>query len=160
MYSEEKIDRFEDRLAGIENALNDFASRYDNLNVRINSTKRDSRSRLAESAERSQTTKAGGPTPAFFEGETGINRQSDYARELLTHAVEDMPSIGQNAEIKTALSALKQLVTEQGRVARSSHPGPQSLDRCSGFDSSKLNQPPWNVVEEAIEKAMRNVALI
>ena len=99
-------------------------------------------------------TEATTPTP--FEGETAINSQSDYARELLTKVVGNTPSIGQNVEIKAALDALEELVTRQGHVTVSTTSTPHSLINrsLSDVDVGKLERPPWPIMKEMLERAL------
>lgn len=57
----------------------------------------------------------------------------------------------QNAEIKSALTALKELVSQQGQAATSSNP---LINRSfADHDPSKLEQPPWEEVSNALDKA-------
>ena len=81
-------------------------------------------------------------TPAPFEGETAINSQSGYARELLTKVVGNTPSIGQNEEIKSALSALGDLVIRQGHVTVPTTATTNSLINraLSDIDAGKLER--------------------
>ncbi|KAJ4364697.1 hypothetical protein N0V83_009294 [Neocucurbitaria cava] len=101
--SEKKIDRIEDRLSGIENVLEALASKLGNLDLRGDSAESSSQSRSSRTGAIADTG-----TPAPFEGETTINSQSDYAREFLAQAVGSTPSIGHNAEVKSALAALEE----------------------------------------------------
>jgi hypothetical protein len=95
-------------------------------------------------------------TPAPFEGETAINSQSGYARELLTKVVGNTPSIGQNEEIKSALSALGDIVTRQGHVTVPTTSTTNSLINraLSDVDAGKLERPPWSAVKEMLERAL------
>ncbi|KAF2629040.1 hypothetical protein BU25DRAFT_457294 [Macroventuria anomochaeta] len=95
-------------------------------------------------------------TPAPFEGETAINSQSGYARELLTKVVGSTPSIGQNEEIKSALSALGDIVTHQGHVTVPTASTTNSLINraLSDVDPGKLERPPWPAVKEMLERAL------
>ncbi|KAF9693429.1 hypothetical protein EKO04_008842 [Ascochyta lentis] len=99
----------------------------------------------------------GATTPAPFEGETAINSQSGYARELLTKVVGNNPSIGQNEEIQSALNALGDLVTRQGHVTVPTTSTTQSLINrsLSDVDPGKLERPPWPVVREMLERALK-----
>ncbi|KAH6629575.1 hypothetical protein C7974DRAFT_413361 [Boeremia exigua] len=158
---ERKIDRIEDRLSGIENVLAKLASKLGDLNVQNESTEpstfsRPSRVGSRESSGKSQaTTDAIVPEP--FEGETATNSQSGYARELLTKIVGNTPSIGQNEEIKKALSALGDIVTLQGHVTVSTTSTTNSLINraLSDVDPGKLDRPPWPEVKEMLEKALK-----
>lgn len=91
-------------------------------------------------------------TPAPFEGETTINSQSDYAREYLARVVGSTPSIGQNAEIKSALIALGELATQQGPNTASAVPLVNRSLR--ELDPEKLDRPPWDTVSHVLDKAM------
>ncbi|KAF2849495.1 hypothetical protein T440DRAFT_469254 [Plenodomus tracheiphilus IPT5] len=92
-------------------------------------------------------------TPAPFEGETTLNSQSDYARELLTQAIGNTPSMEQNAEIRSALTALKDLVSQQGQIATSSNP---LINRSfADFDPAKLERPPWDAASGTLDKACK-----
>ncbi|KAL5419790.1 hypothetical protein PMIN03_000390 [Paraphaeosphaeria minitans] len=94
-------------------------------------------------------------TPAF-EGETTINRQSEFARELLEQAVGNTPSIGQNAEIKAALTSLQNMVTRQSanpNTITASLTYPFSNKALPEVDHTKLERPPWDLVNEVIDKA-------
>ncbi|UPX10228.1 uncharacterized protein EKO05_0000897 [Ascochyta rabiei] len=96
-------------------------------------------------------------TPTPFEGETAINSQSGYARELLTKVVGSTPSIGQNKEIRSALNALGELVTRQGHVNIPTTSTTHSLINrsLSEVDAGKLERPPWPVVKEMLERATK-----
>ena len=92
-------------------------------------------------------------TPTPFEGETTINSQSDYARELLATAIGSTPSIGQNAEIKSALGALGELVTQQGQSWTTVN---SQIDRSlADFDSETLERPPWAAAMNVLDKATK-----
>jgi hypothetical protein len=151
--SEKKIDRIEDRLAGIETVLASLAAKLGELDLRRESTEPSSQGRSSRRPiGRSPTVLEEAPTPAPFEGETTINSQSDYARELLAKAVGGTPSIEQNAEVKSALRDLNELVSRQGDVTASND---YSLVNHSlaEIDPEKLSKPPWDVVSSMVEKA-------
>lgn len=95
-------------------------------------------------------------TPNHFEGETGINTQSGYVRELLVQVVGETPSVGQNAEVKAALTALEELVAPHNKNEDAATPASQPLINPSfaSVDTSKLPLPPWHVVKVAVDKAM------
>jgi hypothetical protein len=151
--SEKKIDRIEDRLAGIENVLAALASKLGNLDLQKNSNDSSSNSR---SSRIGITRSPGGgatetSTPAPFEGESSINSQSDYAREMLAQVIGSTPSIGQNEEVKTALTALSDLVSQQSNSTSSSNP---LINRSlAEVDPAKLERPPWDDVTLVLEKA-------
>lgn len=160
-HSEKKIDRIEDRLSGIENVLAKLASKLGDMDLQTESTERSSQSRPSRTGSRVNSGKS--PTlptetasPAPFEGETAINSQSGYARELLAKVVGNIPSIGQNEEIKSALSALEDIVTRQGHVTVSTTSTTSSLINraLSDVDPAKLDRPPWLSVKEMLEKAL------
>jgi hypothetical protein len=159
--SEKKIDRIEDRLSSIENVLANLASKLSDLDFRKDSAEQSSQSRLSRVGSRvgsgkSQAITTEVTTPAPFEGETAINSQSGYARELLTKVVDSTPSIGQNAEIKRALSALGELVTRQGHATVPTTSTVNSLINrsLSEVDPGKLERPPWITVREMLERAL------
>lgn len=93
-------------------------------------------------------------TPAPFEGETAINSQSDYARELLAKAVGSTPSMGQDAEVRSALKALNELVARQGQapVSTVSNSGIMINRSLAELDPEALERPPWEVSCEVLEK--------
>jgi hypothetical protein len=82
-HSEKKIDRIEDRLAGIENVLESLAAKLGDLDLRKDAAESSSQSR---SSRRGIARSPGGPlmeasTPAPFEGETAMDSQSGYGKE-------------------------------------------------------------------------------
>lgn len=99
---------------------------------------------------------------APFEGETAINSQSGYARELLTKIVGNSPSIGQNEEIKSALSALGDIVTRQGHVTVSNTGTNHALINraLSDVDPGKLDRPPWTAVKEMLDRARSKLCVL
>jgi hypothetical protein len=69
--------------------------------------------------------------------------------------VGKIPSVGQNAEVQEAFTALGELVMRQKR-----HKSPMTstytplIDRSlGGTDPEKMARPPWSVVKAAIDKA-------
>jgi hypothetical protein len=151
--SENKIDRIEDRLASIENVLASLVTKLGNLDTQRVPTGTNSQSRSSRvgANNRSPGYVADATTLASFEGETTITSQSDYARELLAQAVDRTPSIGQNAEIRSALTALGELVNQQGHNTSSINP---LLNRSlAESDPAKLDRPPWDEVSNALDKA-------
>ncbi|KAJ4401297.1 hypothetical protein N0V91_008073 [Didymella pomorum] len=159
---EKKIDRIEDRLSGIENVLSRLASKLGDLDLQTDSAERSSQSRPSRVGSRvgsgkSPTLATDATTPAPFEGETAINSQSGYARALLTKVVGDTPSIGQNAEIKSALSALGDIVKGQEHVTVSTTSTTNSLINraLQDLDPGKLERPPWPAVKEMLERALK-----
>lgn len=159
--SEKKIDRIEERLSGIENVLAKLALKLGDLDLQTDSTERSSQSRRSRMGSRVESGKS--PTlatestlPAPFEGETAINSQSVHARELLAKVVDNTPSIGQNEEIKSALSALGDIVTRQGHVTVSTTATATSLINraLSDVDPARLERPPWPAVKDMLEKAL------
>ncbi|KAJ4984606.1 fungal specific transcription factor domain-containing protein [Stagonosporopsis vannaccii] len=159
---EKKIDRIEDRLSGIENVLAKLASRLSDLDLHNDSTEPSSRSRPSRKGSRvgsgkSPTLRTEASNSVPFEGETAINSQSGYARELLTKIVGNTPSIGQNEEIKSALSALGDIVTRQGHVTVPTTSTTNSLINraLSDVDPGKLDRPPWLAVKEMLDRALK-----
>ncbi|KAI4621494.1 uncharacterized protein J4E87_006711 [Alternaria ethzedia] len=148
-----KIDRIEDRLAGIENVLASLATKLGSLDLQKDSHESSSQSRSSRvGPSRSPgSVLVEAPTPAPFEGESSINSQSDYAREMLARAIGSTPSIGQNEEVKLALTALSEMVSQHGQNPATSNPLiNQSL---VDIDPSKLERPPWEIACYALEKA-------
>ncbi|KAF2450389.1 hypothetical protein P171DRAFT_479480 [Karstenula rhodostoma CBS 690.94] len=153
---EKKIDRIEDRLVSIEHVLEALSNKLSNLDMKAE-VEHSSQPRSAIAATRSphSNSEASVATPAF-EGETTINRQSEFARELLEQAVGSTPSIGQNAEIKAALTSLQNMVTRQGanpNTITASSTYPFCNKALAEVDHTKLERPPWDLVSEVIDKA-------
>ncbi|KAH9870995.1 hypothetical protein J1614_006569 [Plenodomus biglobosus] len=150
---EKKIDRIEDRLAGIESVLASLSTKLGNLDLKKDDSCSQSRSSRAGINNKSPGVVNEAATPAPFEGETAINSQSDYARELLTQAIGNTPSMEQNAEVRSALTALKELVSQQDQIATSSNP---LINRSfAEFDPAKLEQPPWIILSDTLDKACK-----
>lgn len=155
-FSEKKIDRIEDRLSSIEKILAKLSSKLGDLDLQNDSTERSSQSRPSRvGSGKSLAIMTRTSTPAPFEGETAINSQSGYARELLTKVVGNTPSIGQNEEVKAALSALEELVTRHGHVAASANSTANFLINrsLSDVDAGQLERPPWSAMKEMLERA-------
>jgi hypothetical protein len=135
--------------------LASLAAKLSDLDIRGDSAEHSSQSRSSRRGiGRSPGTLDEGSTPAPFEGETTINSQSDYARELLVKAVGSTPSIEQNAEIKSALLALDELVTRQNQATV---PTPNSLHSVinhslTDIDPETLSKPPWDVISEMVKR--------
>ncbi|KAF2736701.1 hypothetical protein EJ04DRAFT_510814 [Polyplosphaeria fusca] len=151
---EKKIDRIEDRLAGIESVLEKLALRLGDLDItrdtESGSHGNSRSSRVARSPNSSADVKSS--TPAPFEGETTLNTQSEFARELLEHTVKSTPSIEQNAEIKAALHSLQAMVSHQSQTAKD-EPPPLFTSALADVNASKVDRPPWAAVEDVFEKA-------
>ncbi|KAF1850792.1 uncharacterized protein K460DRAFT_361562 [Cucurbitaria berberidis CBS 394.84] len=149
---EKKIDRIEDRLSSIENVLGALASKLGNLDIRGASTETSSQPRLTRvGSGKSPGAVAEAVTPAPFEGETTMNSQSDYAREFVARAVGSTPSIGQDAEIRSALTALGELVTQQNAASANSIVNRPLAD----FDAETLDRPPWDAVGHTLLEATK-----
>lgn len=165
MSSEKKIDRIEHRLAGIESLLESLASKLSNLDIHKDSSSTQHSTQPQSTkygTARSLATMAEATTPAPFEGETAINSQSDYARELLAQAIGSTPSIGQNAEVQRALNALGELVNRQGQISASttSAAGCRSINQSlAEIDPANLEKPPWEMVSMALDEALSNILL-
>ncbi|KAF2193182.1 hypothetical protein K469DRAFT_730100 [Zopfia rhizophila CBS 207.26] len=150
---EKKIDRIEDRLASIETVLENLAAKLANLDIRKDSQDQNGQSgpsRVGRSPNCISEDTTDSPAP--FEGETTLNTQSEYARHLLERAVINTPSIGQNSEIKAALTSLQSMVNRQNI--------PTDKDEARFFKNlapetalSKLERPPWDAVNEVLDKA-------
>ena len=156
MSSEKKIDRIEDRLAGIEHVLEALSNKLGNLDLRAEvDQSSQSRSRISTTRSPRSGSEANVSTPAPFEGETTIIRQSEFARELLEQAVGSTPSIIENAEVKAALTSLQDMVTRQGaytNTAATSSLYPFINKSLANLDHTKLERPPWELVNEVIDK--------
>lgn len=152
--SEKKIDRIEDRLAGIENVLANLATKLNDLDLHRDPTEHSSQSRSSrKGVGRSPSTFEEAPTPAPFEGETTIRNQSGYARELLAKAVGSTPSIEQNAEVKSALAALGDLVAGNTTASTGTIMHPLINRSLADIDPAKLDKPPLEVVNEILRIA-------
>jgi hypothetical protein len=153
LISEKKIDRIEDRLAGIENVLANLATKLGNLDLQkdLHDSSSQSRSSRVGPSRSPGSALVEAPTPAPFEGESSINSQSDYAREMLAQVIGSTPSIGQNEEVKLALTALSEMVSQQGQNITSSNP--MINHSLADIDPSKLERPPWETAQYALEKA-------
>ncbi|KAJ4287806.1 hypothetical protein N0V90_012510 [Kalmusia sp. IMI 367209] len=148
----------EDRLAGIEHVLEALSNKLGNLDLKGDFEQNSQPRSNKISATRSPRSgsEANNSTPAPFEGETTINRQSEFARELLEQAVGSTPSIEQNAEIKAALTSLQDMVTRQGaytNMMTTSLTYPFSNKSLADLDHANLERPPWELVNEVIDKA-------
>lgn len=155
--SEKKIDRIEDRLSSIENVLESLASKLGSLDIQKESPGSSSLSRSSKARIGKSPGLPDASTPAPFEGETTINSQSDYAREFLAQAVGSTPSIGQNADIKSALAALGDLVSQQSQNAASSN---TLINRSlANLDPGELERPPWDLVTLVLGKAQSELRL-
>lgn len=154
--SEKKIDRIEDRLAGIEYVLESLATKLGDLDIRRDFTDNSSQSRSSrKGVGKSPGPLTEAPTPAPFEGETAMDSQSGYVQEFLAKAVDSTPSIGQNAEVKSALLALNDLVTRQGHAAAPTTPSSHALINRSlaEIDPENLEKPPWETVSDVLDNA-------
>jgi hypothetical protein len=69
--------------------------------------------------------------------------------------VGSTPSIEQNAEIKSALTSLQEMVSRQGQYTNPlpSLTSPFFHRTLAELDATKLERPPWDVANEVIEKA-------
>ncbi|KAF1954350.1 hypothetical protein CC80DRAFT_476084 [Byssothecium circinans] len=148
---EKKIDRIEERLSGIEHILETLAAKLGSLDLRKDPSDQSNQS-ISHKPSPGRSTPAAIPAP--FEGETTINRQSEFARELLEQAVGSTPSIGQNAEIKNALTSLQDMVTRQGQYTNAMPASQPFFNRnLADLDASNLERPSWEVANEVLEKA-------
>ncbi|KAF1997763.1 hypothetical protein P154DRAFT_547189 [Amniculicola lignicola CBS 123094] len=155
---ERKIDRIEDRLTGIETVLESLAAKFGNLDVSKDastpSSQQKSSGRFGKSPHSSNDF-GSVETPAPFEGEMTLNSQSEFAREYLEHVVHSTPSIGQNADIKAALSTLQNMVSNRQAQEASSKSESQPFlnPKLADIDASKLERPPWEAVDDVLSKA-------
>jgi hypothetical protein len=80
-----------------------------------------------------------------------MTSQSEYARALLAQAVGRTPSIGENVEFRSALTALGELVSQQGQNASSIY---CLINRSlAEVDPAELDRPPWDEVNNALDMA-------
>jgi hypothetical protein len=101
------------------------------------------------------------PSPPPFEGETTLNAQSEFAREFVEKAVGHSTYIGQNNEIQAALASLKSMVNRQSDFAATKSDLQPLFDKVTtDTDVSILEGPPWEAVNEAIERATRKSPII
>ncbi|EMD85979.1 hypothetical protein COCC4DRAFT_146409 [Bipolaris maydis ATCC 48331] len=150
---ERKIDRIEDRLAGIENVLASLSSKLGNMDLAKDSPETGSQSRSSRAGRSPGSGLQEAPTPAPFEGESSINIQSVYAREMLAQVIDNTPSIGQNEEVKMALTALSEMVSQPGQTMA---PSNRLINRSlTEVDPTRLEQPPWMEVCNALDTAMK-----
>jgi hypothetical protein len=63
--------------------------------------------------------------------------------------------MGQNQELKSALSALGELVSKKNHISTSSAPGGNTLvgRSLTQADIGELEHPPWEVIRGAIDRA-------
>ncbi|KAF2472790.1 fungal-specific transcription factor domain-containing protein [Lindgomyces ingoldianus] len=152
---ERKIDRIEDRLAGIENVLESLAAKLGNLDIKSEtsepSTTQSKSSRIGRSPNSSAEVNA--PSPAPFEGETTLNTQSTFARDYLERTVVNT-SIGQNPQVKAALTSLQSMVKRQNQNVTSKTDAPLFVHKAaSDVNISQLERPPWEAASDVLDKA-------
>ena len=80
---------------------------------------------------------------------------------MLAHVVGTTPSMGQNQELKSALSALGELVSKKNHISTPSAAGGNTLVSRSlqEADAGKLEHPPWEIVKGAIDHAKSEAPL-
>ncbi|USP78022.1 uncharacterized protein yc1106_05296 [Curvularia clavata] len=161
---EKKIDRLEDRLNSIDKGLFLIASKLDVGDLQVIPGEHISQ-KTPLSVQRFShnfATETHVLAPVPYEGETGISTQSSYVQELLVQLVGGTPSVGWNADVKNALTALGKLATQQNRDTVPIRSTIQPLvDRSlARTDVANLALPPWSVVRIAIEKAMEHPTMI
>ena len=154
--SEKKIDGLDDRLTNIENALASIASKLENNQTPSASGESVDQIRRPQSRLFDSIVVPAVKTPAHFEGKTGNNTQSDYVRNLLVQVVGETPSVGQNAEVRAALTAMEELVTRHNQdTALTTSLNQPLLDRTlASVDSETLGRPPWETVTSVLDKAL------
>jgi hypothetical protein len=137
--------------------LEALATKLGNLDLSKGSDKAspNSNSRSSKSGNASNANTDTVPeTPAPFEGETTMNSQSEYARELLEKAVGSTPSMGQNAEVKAALTSLQGMVSKQNQpILTTNEPQPLINRALAAIDSTTLERPSWDQIEDILEQA-------
>ncbi|KAJ4992047.1 fungal specific transcription factor domain protein [Stagonosporopsis vannaccii] len=161
--SEKKIDGLDNRLTNIENVLANIASKLESNQTSAfpGEWVGQVRTPLSRHSDRI-APEPDVKTPVHFEGETGINTQSDYVRDLLVQVVGETPLVGQNAEVKAALKALGELVTRHNHdIASTTSLNQPLLDRSlASIDSGTVAQPPWEVVRFALDKALKHPTMM
>jgi hypothetical protein len=70
---------------------------------------------------------------------------------MLAQVIGSTPSIGQNEEVKMALTALADMVSQQGQNNASCNP--TINHSLADLDPSKLERPPWDIACYVLEKA-------
>ncbi|KAH8629471.1 hypothetical protein IG631_16728 [Alternaria alternata] len=158
--SEKKIDGLDDRLTNIENALVSIASKLENNQTPSASGESVGHIRRPQSRLFDSIVVPAVKTPAHFEGKTGNNTQSDYVRNLLVQVVGETPSVGQNAEVRAALTAMEELVARHNHDTALTTSLNQHLLDCSvaGVDIETLGRPPWEIVTSVLDKALSHSA--
>ncbi|TGZ81937.1 hypothetical protein EX30DRAFT_318588, partial [Ascodesmis nigricans] len=116
---EKKIDRIEERLAGIENILRASLNHTHHTAISYASStpsqfsRRHSPSATSQSLSKSECEQQNADTPDTFEGDTSLTAHSKYASELLERAVETTQIAGQSPEMTAALDSLRNIVNRQ-----------------------------------------------
>jgi hypothetical protein len=156
-HSEKKIDRIEQRLSGIEDILERLATKLDSMDNPADHI--GPRTQAKNTNVRKSPRPAGEmtpPSPAPFEGETALNAQSEYAREFIEKAVHSTPSIVQNKEVQAALASLKSMVNRHNIYGATKSELQPLFDKVTAdVDASTLERPPWEAINDVIEKATR-----
>ena len=71
---------------------------------------------------------------------------------MLAQAIGSTPSIGENKEVKMALTALSEMVSQQSQNTTSGNaPINRSL---AEVDPTQLERPPWPVACKVLDKAI------
>jgi hypothetical protein len=156
--SEKKIDRIEDRLAGIEQVLENLAAKLGNLDIQSSHTEQSSQTKSSRVGKSPKSLSEADIVPSNatpFEGETGFNSQSGLARDFLEQAVGNTPSIVRNADIQAALTSLQDMVAHQAQKKSTTNiqTMPQFTHALTDIDPVDLERPPWDVVEDVLEEA-------
>jgi uncharacterized coiled-coil protein SlyX len=158
LFSEKKIDRIEDRLAGIEQVLENLAAKLGNLDIQNSHTEQSSQtksSRVGKSPKSLSEAVIITSNSTPFEGETAFNSQSGLARDFLEQAVGNTPSIVLNADIQAALTSLQDMVAQQAQRKSTTNiqTMPHFTHALTDIDPAKLERPPWDAVEDVLEMA-------
>lgn len=160
--SEKKIDRLEDRLEGIEQALLSLAAKMDRSVQAVPDAQPGQANpppplNLVDRRRRRGPAPHAPPAAAPYEGTTGLTTQSDEARMLLLHTVNETPSVRHDARIRAALRALEELASQRD-PENDAVPTPATLiDRSpaeTDGNGAPAPQPPWAVVKVAVDKAL------
>ncbi|KAL1792205.1 hypothetical protein ACET3X_009956 [Alternaria dauci] len=159
---EKKIDGLDNRLINIEDALATIASKLESNSTPAGSVESGSQARTPQSRLFDSLVVPEVQRAVHFEGKTGNNTQSDYVRNLLVQVVGETPSVGQNAEVRAALTALEGMVAQHNHdTALTTSLNQPLLDRSlASVNSATIGQPPWEVVKLVLNKALKTPTIM
>lgn len=148
--SEKKIDRIEDRLTGIEEALKRLT-----INLSQHQGPDTSSPGAQIQSERGTSTDpdayANVEGYSLFEGDTALNSHSEFAKDVVERAVSDSPSTGQNAAIASALRSLQGIVNIATGQSTKSNDG-TLLARRRPCSLSDVSYSSFTTVSALLEK--------